>query len=103
MNIDLEAGIYGTEIGNKILKKTLFCLKFSLKKLYFTKNNLLKKPLFSKEPARGPAYISWSSDFALYLRPYQIGGMVLWIHVQSDAMNDLILFVGHCDLYFMVQ
>ena len=54
MNIDLQAGIYGTEIGNKVWKKNLFCLKFSPKKLYLTKNSLLKKPLFSKEPARGP-------------------------------------------------
>ena len=22
---------------------------------------------------------------------------------QSDTLNDLILFAGHCDLYFMVQ
>ena len=36
------------------MKKTLFCLKFSPKNLYYTKNNLLRKPLFSKEPARGP-------------------------------------------------
>ena len=34
-------------------KKPLFCLKFSPKNLYFTKNSLLKRPLFSKEPARG--------------------------------------------------
>ena len=27
---------------------------------------------------------------------------MLWILVQSDIVNDLILFVGHCDLYFMV-
>ena len=37
-------------------------------------------------------YISWSSDFALYLRPYQIE----WHHTldicQFDTMNDLILF-----------
>ena len=39
------------------VKKPLFCLKFSLKKLYFIKNSLLKKPLFSKEPARGPALV----------------------------------------------
>ena len=35
------------------MKKTLFCLKFSPKNLYYTKNSLLKKPLFSEEPARG--------------------------------------------------
>ena len=32
-------------------------------------------------------------------------GIILWTLVQSDAVNDLILhvYVGHCDLYFMVQ
>ena len=53
MNIDLQPGIYGTEIGNKMWKKKLFSLKFSPKNLYFTKNSLSEKPLFSKEPARG--------------------------------------------------
>ena len=28
---------------------------------------------------------------------------MLWIIVQSDTVNDLILFVGYCDLYFMAQ
>ena len=26
--------------------------------------------------------------------------ITLWILVQSDTVNDLILFVGQCDLYF---
>ena len=30
-------------------------------------------------------------------------GIILGILVQSDTVNDLILFAGHCDLYFMVQ
>ena len=34
-------------------KKPLFCLKSSPKNLYFTKNSLYEKPLFSKETARG--------------------------------------------------
>ena len=54
MNIDFQAGIYGTEIGNKVLKKRLFSLTFSPKNLYFTKNSLLKKTIFSKEPASVP-------------------------------------------------
>ena len=29
--------------------------------------------------------------------------ITLWILVQSDTVNDFILFVGQCDLYFMVQ
>ena len=28
---------------------------------------------------------------------------ILWILVKSDIVNDLILFVGHCDLYFTVR
>ena len=28
---------------------------------------------------------------------------LIWILVQSDTVNDLILFGGHCDLYIMVQ
>ena len=48
-------------------------------------------------------YISWPSGFALYLRPYELEGIILGILVQSDTINDLILFVGHCDSYFMVQ
>ena len=30
-------------------------------------------------------------------------GIIHWILVQSDTVSDLIIFVGHCDLYFMVQ
>ena len=46
---------------------------------------------------------SWSSEFAYIL------DTVLWINIvpgivdQSDTVNDLIQFRGHCDLYFMVQ
>ena len=29
--------------------------------------------------------------------------MILWILVPSETVNDLILFVGHCHLYFMVK
>ena len=50
-------------------------------------------------------YITLPSDIALYLRLYQIGRLLLqsvWILYQSDTVNDLILFVGHSDLYFMV-
>ena len=55
INIDLQAGFYCTEIGNKCEKKTL--LKNLKQKLNFTKTSLLKKPLFSKEPARGPGSV----------------------------------------------
>ena len=46
-------------------------------------------------------YIIWSSDFALYLWPYLIDKHHTWILVQFHV-SDLIVFVGHCDLYFMV-
>ena len=29
--------------------------------------------------------------------------IILWILIQSDTVNDLILFGGHCDIYIMVQ
>ena len=29
--------------------------------------------------------------------------IILWILVHFDTANDLILFVGNCGLYFMVQ
>ena len=49
-------------------------------------------------------YISWSIDFALYLQLCQIGRhQTLDILVKSDTVNDLIILVWHCDLYFMVQ
>ena len=48
-------------------------------------------------------YISWSSDFALYLgRLFDVctyfGSMN-----QYDQMFDLKINIGHCDLYSMVQ
>ena len=56
MNIDLQAGFMSQKLEMRCEKKTtLFCLKFCLKNLYFTKNSLLKKTLFLEEPARGPA------------------------------------------------
>ena len=42
-------------------------------------------------------------DFALYLYSMKYEGTILWILVQSDSVNDLILFEDRCDLYFMVQ
>ena len=48
-------------------------------------------------------YFSWSSDSALYLQPYKIGRHHTLGTCWSDNVNDLILFVGHCDLYFMVS
>ena len=30
-------------------------------------------------------------------------GIILWILVQCGTVNDIILYIDHCDLYFMVQ
>ena len=46
-------------------KKPLFCLKFSPKNLYYTKNSHYEKPLFLKEPARGPAECTIERKFVL--------------------------------------
>ena len=50
-------------------------------------------------------YISWSSDLFVSLNPVKLEVIMLWIRVlvQSDTVSNLILFVGHCDLYSMVQ
>ena len=48
-------------------------------------------------------YISWSSDFALYLEDFDIWTLHFGIMSQYDSMFDLKINVGHCDLYFMVQ
>ena len=45
-------------------------------------------------------YISWSTDFSLYLENYLIyehHTLGLWV------MSDLKINTGHCGLYFMVQ
>ena len=102
--------------------------------------------LTSKYISVGVTYISWFSDFALYLEYYLLdkchtwdisslwphywsqnisllmwpifhGSVILpdilnticWINVTPgillpcDPMNDQLLYLGHCDLYFMVQ
>ena len=48
-------------------------------------------------------YISWVSDFALYLEDYLMYEHHLWDYEQYDPRFDLKINVGHCDLYFMVQ
>ena len=45
----------------------------------------------------GPVILPCISD------PIKWEGIIFWILVPSDTFNDLIPFVGHCDLYFMVQ
>ena len=45
----------------------------------------------------GPLILPCISDSIKY------EGTILWILVQSDTVNDLILFGGHFDLYFMVH
>ena len=48
-------------------------------------------------------YISWSSDFALYLEDYLMYVYMYIILSEYDPTFDLVINVGHCDLYFMVQ
>ena len=50
-------------------------------------------------------YISWSSDFALYLEDYLIYIYISYFGSmnQYDQTFDLKINVGHCDLYSMVQ
>ena len=53
-------------------------------------------------------YISWSSDFALYLEDclmYEHHTSELWVRIMSqyDLTFDFKINVGHFDLYFMVQ
>ena len=45
----------------------------------------------------GPVILPCISDC------FKLEDIILWIVVQSDTVNDFILYVGHCDLYFMVQ
>ena len=40
---------------------------------------------------------------AVTLHSFSLPCIILWILVQSDIVNYLIFFVGHCDIYFMVQ
>ena len=49
-------------------------------------------------------YISWSSDFALYLgRLFDACTSYFGSMNQYNQMFDLKINVGHCDLYSMVQ
>ena len=41
--------------------------------------------------------------FSYVSDPIKWEGMIFWILVQSDTVDNLILFVGHRDLYFMGQ
>ena len=48
-------------------------------------------------------YISWYSDFALYLEDYfDVQKRYLRIMSQFYLMLDFKIKLGHCDLYFMV-
>ena len=49
-------------------------------------------------------YISWFSDFALYLEDYLMNEHDSFgIMVQYDRTFDLKIKIYHCDLYFTVQ
>ena len=44
-----------------------------------------------------------SSNCALFLQPFRRICIILGIVRHSDPASDLILFKGHCDIYFIVQ
>ena len=44
-------------------------------------------------------YISWASDFAFICDRIKYECIIFWIFVQSESVNDVILFAGHCDLF----
>ena len=46
-------------------------------------------------------YISWSSDFVIYLEGYLMYEHHTLGLCQYDPTFDLKIHVGHCDLYFM--
>ena len=47
-------------------------------------------------------YISWSSDFVLYLAVFHGCMSYFGILSQCDALIGLTINVGHSDLYFIV-
>ena len=59
--------------------------------------------LTSKYISVGVTYISWFSDFALNLEYYLLDKCQPGILVPCDPMNDHLLYLGHFDLYFMLQ
>ena len=55
-----------------------------------------------KNEYRSVIYISWSSDFDLYLEDYLMDeGHTLGY--QCEITFDLVINVGHSDLYFIVR
>ena len=47
-------------------------------------------------------YISWSTDFPRISNLIMKKDVIFKIPLQSDTLNDLVHFIGRCDLYFMV-
>ena len=59
--------------------------------------------LTSKYISVGVTYISWFSDFALYLEYHLLDKCHTW-DITSMWPNEWpLLYLGHCDLYFMLQ
>ena len=56
-----------------------------------------------KKWCRSLTYISWSSDFALYLEDIWYMNTILWDYESVWPNVWPKLNVGHCDQYFMVQ
>ena len=63
---------------------------------FFYKKNSLSR-FFVKENFTYPSRHHPPTENIIHLR------IIFWILVQSDTVDDHILFGGHCDLYIMVQ
>ena len=48
-------------------------------------------------------YILWLSEFGLKLQYYLMYIYDTLVNSVFETTDDLMLFVGHCDLYFMLQ
>ena len=48
-------------------------------------------------------YLPWSSEYASYLEDYLIEKCHTLDIISCDTKNDLKVYVGQLDLYFMVQ
>ena len=78
--------------------KTLWCMNITL-----WDYESVWPDVWPQNKCRSLTYISWSSDFALYRRLFDVWTSYFGIMSQYDTTFDLKINVGHCDLYFMVQ
>ena len=63
----------------------------------------MKQPMTSYYLWVTVTYISWLSDLAYTSNTFKCKHIILGLIGLYETTDDLILFVGHCDLYFMVE